>query len=496
MRSSLVIATGIFVLLLGLTPGIAKGQGEDLYNDDILHEIRFTGFDTTRLDGSKKYQPVALSIDGTTIDSIGVKEKGNTSNGVPNLKVPLKIKTNKYVKGREYDGVREFTLHNNYQDPTMMREKITYEVCRDMGLLALRTAYARVYINDEYWGLYTVVEGKDELFEHRLGNDDADAIETLDLAWMCYLGENQADYENEDLPRYKLENGNGETAWPRFIRMLKTVSEASDEEFIETASRHLNLRDFYTYIAVNVYLMNFDSYIAFNGNQIYAFDSTQKVWQVVPWDFNASINLWTPESNQVWAASYPMIPRSVENGCIASRIATVPEARAYYLEAMCRISQTLCDPTTMDARIDLLRDQIRTAVHDDWRKVSSSEEFDRTIGLGHFEEYEGLKTFFRDRSVRIAEELRSTNHQCGIASVTDQRNTNDADITLSIVGTDLLLRSERKVARADIYDVAGRRVITITDPQSPINIRTLSSGIYLVLVEGETPWSAPIVVRR
>ena len=178
MRSSLVIATGIFVLLLGLTPGIAKGQGEDLYNDDILHEIRFTGFDTTRLDGSKKYQPVALSIDGTTIDSIGVKEKGNTSNGVPNLKVPLKIKTNKYVKGREYDGVREFTLHNNYQDPTMMREKITYEVCRDMGLLALRTAYARVYINDEYWGLYTVVEGKDELFEHRLGNDDADAIET------------------------------------------------------------------------------------------------------------------------------------------------------------------------------------------------------------------------------------------------------------------------------------------------------------------------------
>ena len=86
----------------------------------------------------------------------------------------------------DYDGIKEFTLHMNFQDPTMLREKLTYDICEEMGLFSLRTAFAKVYINNVYWGLYTLVEGKDEMYKHQFGNRSSDAIESLDFGDMCY----------------------------------------------------------------------------------------------------------------------------------------------------------------------------------------------------------------------------------------------------------------------------------------------------------------------
>lgn len=39
-----------------------------------------------------------------------------------------------------------------------------YKFIRDLGLLAPRTSYAKVYINEQYWGLYMLVESVDKTF--------------------------------------------------------------------------------------------------------------------------------------------------------------------------------------------------------------------------------------------------------------------------------------------------------------------------------------------
>ncbi|PJA09985.1 MAG: hypothetical protein COX70_00205 [Flavobacteriales bacterium CG_4_10_14_0_2_um_filter_32_8] len=41
----------------------------------------------------------------------------------------------------------------NFEDPTLMREKLTYDICNEMGLFSLRTAFTKVYINNVYWGV-------------------------------------------------------------------------------------------------------------------------------------------------------------------------------------------------------------------------------------------------------------------------------------------------------------------------------------------------------
>lgn len=75
-------------------------QGNSLFSDEVLHEIRFTNVDTSFFIQSKNYQMVTVSIDGTTISDIGFRKKGNISASHPNNKVPFKIKTNRYVDGQ------------------------------------------------------------------------------------------------------------------------------------------------------------------------------------------------------------------------------------------------------------------------------------------------------------------------------------------------------------------------------------------------------------
>ena len=53
----------------------------------------------------------------------------------------------------------------NVTDPTQIREAIAYQVYRDAGVPASRTAFSRVFLTirgqckDEYLGMYTIIAG-------------------------------------------------------------------------------------------------------------------------------------------------------------------------------------------------------------------------------------------------------------------------------------------------------------------------------------------------
>ena len=284
------LRTGLFIVLCALCSHASFAQntdGDELFNDNVLHEIRFESMDTNIFIQTKDYQRVKIIVDGNTVDSIGVKRKGNISGYSTTNKYGLKIKTNKYVSGKEYDGTKEFTLHMNYQDPSMLREKLNYELADELGLYSLRTSFAKVYLNDVYWGLYTVVEGKDEMYKQVFNNRGMDAIESFDFGDMCHLFSDPTEYDVDNnsngFPYYQLENGDANTAWINFEEMLDKANNTPNSSYISEVSNYLNLEDFFKYQALNVYLMNMDSYLAFKGNQIYVYDTTAQIWQVTPW---------------------------------------------------------------------------------------------------------------------------------------------------------------------------------------------------------------------
>ena len=61
-------------------------------------------------------------------------------------------------------GLKSFVLDNLVQDPSMLKERLTMAFFRRMGLPAPREAHARLYINNQFSGLYAIVEAIDKGF--------------------------------------------------------------------------------------------------------------------------------------------------------------------------------------------------------------------------------------------------------------------------------------------------------------------------------------------
>ena len=98
--------------------------------------------------------------------------KGNSSDFHPGDKKAFKIDFNKFKVGQNYYGLKKLNFSNCFKDPTFMREKLFFDLCRAHGVPAPRANYANVKYNGEDWGFYTLIEQIDDQFlDWRIGND-------------------------------------------------------------------------------------------------------------------------------------------------------------------------------------------------------------------------------------------------------------------------------------------------------------------------------------
>ena len=462
-----------------------SAQGLTLFSDNYIHEIRFTSVDTTTFIDTEDYQSVDMTFDGFQVDDIGLKQKGNISASHANNKMPFKVKTNKYVNGQEYDGIREFTLNNSFQDPSMMREKMTFDIASDMGFYSLRTAYAKVYMDNNYWGVYTIVEGKDEMYKHVFGNKDGDAVESTDFGNMCYYGTNRSDYQHPAVgDRYIVDNGDETSTWNRLIPMLDAANNTPNANYINTVSTAFNITDFARYQALNVYLLNFDSYIGFIGNQVYFYDETPDLWQVIPWDFNASFGLWN--TTNYGPASYPILPSPITNGCVASFISTNTTLKDIYLQTMCEFITYNGDTANINSTIDQWKAQIQSAVYSDWRKEFTNNDFNNATDYGYYvhnsESVPAMKTFAKDRFIKISQELADLNYSCATGLQGSKAKQQPINIfpnpTNNFINIELGEVENLEKVNYQLININGQLVQSGQLQSAKIDIQNLPSGFY------------------
>ncbi len=463
-----------------------SAQGLTLFNDNFLHEIHFNNVDTMIFINGETYQSVDMIVDGITTTNIGLKQKGNISASHGNNKLPFKIKTNEYINGQEFDGIREFTLNNSFQDPSMMREKMTYDLSGELGLYTLRTAYAKVYMDNNYWGVYTIVEGKDEMFHHVFGNRSGDAIESTDFGNLCYEGDNKAYYYNSNLGDYIyiVDNGDDNTAWFRFINMLDKANNTTTN-YVSTVDDYLNITDFTKYQAMNVYLLNFDSYIGFVGNQLYYYDESVNIWQVIPWDFNASFGLWNTQFQNPF--SYPILPTDISNGCVADNIQTDASLQNLYYSTMCNLTSTIIDTSVINTKVDNWKTQIQAAIYLDWRKEFSNTDFDNATDYGYYfhnnEQVPAIKSFTKDRFETITTALQNINFNCTNSTASTVPNKTNLKISPNPTTDRIYLDFDENLWETsinyEIINLTGQIQQKGKTENDTVNISRLNNGMYI-----------------
>ncbi|HNZ43219.1 MAG TPA: CotH kinase family protein [Bacteroidales bacterium] len=228
-----------------------------------------------------------VTVDGKMLHNIGVRYKGYSSFDPDAVKSPFNIDLEYNYNNQNIQGYTKLKLSNVIQDPSFVREVLSYEIARKYVPASLAN-FANVYVNDTLLGLYTNVEAVDKLFvDRRFGHKDNSffkgAPENLIIpngqnANLAYHGPDTTSYK----PYYKLESDDSETSWTDLLRLIDILN--NDVSKIDTI---LNVDRTLWMHALNYVFVNLDSYIGYCQNYYLYMDDFGRFNPIV-WDFNMS----------------------------------------------------------------------------------------------------------------------------------------------------------------------------------------------------------------
>lgn len=225
-------------------------------------------------------------VNGETFDSVGVRFKGFSSYRRKFKKNPMNVKLDYVQKKADYGKYETLKLSNGNLDPSWMREVLAYKIARKY-MVAPKSNYAQVFVNNKYYGLFGNTENVDGKFGKRKFNAKESCVVVKGNApggpfsghrsSLQYLGNDSTLYMNA----YELDSEYGWTELMELTRILK--NEPAKIESI------LNLDGAIWMLAFNNILINLDSYSDFQQN-FYLIQDKNGRFHFVPWDLNLAFD--------------------------------------------------------------------------------------------------------------------------------------------------------------------------------------------------------------
>nr|NQU90145.1 CotH kinase family protein [Bacteroidota bacterium] len=226
-----------------------------------------------------------------TIENIGFRLRGNTSR--QSAKKSFKVSFNTYESGRKYYGLEKMNLNGEHNDPTVARSKICWDLCRALEIPAPRSTHVRVYINNNYHGLYINVEHIDEEFaESRFRNQDGNLFKCLYPATLEYLGDDPNLYKYEGGGRsYALKTNTAIGDYTDLANFIDILNNTPLDNLPYELEKVFNVQDYLKVAAMDVVTANWDGYI-YNKNNFYLYHNTASdKFEYIPYDLDNTFGI-------------------------------------------------------------------------------------------------------------------------------------------------------------------------------------------------------------
>lgn len=273
-------------------------KGVNLFNDSIVHEIRISFpqefwkdsllrnrhiKDSTYV---SKYLQCNATIDGKPMYACGIRYKGESSyQFYPGDKKSFRLKFNAFIKKQRYDGVKGVSLNNNFKDPSMMREKLILDYCKKNRLTGQRSSFVKVYINNTYFGLYTMLENiNGDFLKRNYGTKKGHFVQGKPRASFKDLGNDTLEYKRS----YTYKN------MDKTVReMMKLIHSISSGENLEN---YVDVQEMYKQFIVSNFFMNIDAYNMYFRHNFFLFKpKKQDLFHWINYDYNYSFGAWSPD---------------------------------------------------------------------------------------------------------------------------------------------------------------------------------------------------------
>src|SRR5699024_1654313 len=261
---------------------------------------------TFRKDGEKEYIHADITIDGTLIEDVGLRLKGNSTlqslrgnsmgggmgpGGMTQLsednpeELPWLISFDEYEEGRAYQGMTEIALRPAASGSDVaINEALALELTAESGQVTQDYTFSSVTVNGGENAARIVVDTPDEQWANALGSGvlyKARADGSLD-----YVGDDPTDYEDS----FKQINAEGAYDLQPVMTLMKFLNESTDEEFVEELDDYVDTESFAKYLATQEILSNNDAMDGPGNNNYLWYDTTEKQFTVLSWDLNMALS--------------------------------------------------------------------------------------------------------------------------------------------------------------------------------------------------------------
>ena len=278
--------------------GSPPAYASRLFDSSRVHtiNIQMNDWGTFVQNASKEeYVSCTVEIDGETFSHIGLRAKGNNSLHLAEdyglSRYSLKLEFDQFRDDGNYHGLDKLSLDASFQDNSYLKTYMAYDMMHFMGVPTPLCSYVWVTVNGVDWGLFLAIEEPEEAFARRnFGNEHGKLYkpdyrslddENADIA-LKYIDDSPDSYPGIfDNAKFTVTPSDQ----TRLIEALKTLSTGKN---LETA---VNVDEVLRYFTVQVFVMNWDSYIGHTGHNYFLYEE-DGLLSILPWDYNLAFGTY------------------------------------------------------------------------------------------------------------------------------------------------------------------------------------------------------------
>jgi spore coat protein H len=267
-----------------------------------------------------------------------------------------------------YQGAREIHLNAEYKDCSLIRNKLSFDFFKSIGVIAPDSKHIFLNLNGKPEGIYLQIESVDEQFFQKrnyplgaifyavdgdanfslLSDLDKDVKESLDLGYEMKYG------TPDDVGHLQ-----------QLIYKINTLSKSDFEETIQT---YINVNQYLRWLAGVIFTQNYDGFV---HNYSLIRNNTSGQFEVSPWDYDGT---WGRDVNGK-EMEYDYV-RIEGFNTLTARLLDIPTFRKEYRRILEDILSTEFSEEKLKPKIEELHATLRPFVLKDLYVKHQISKFD------------------------------------------------------------------------------------------------------------------------
>ncbi len=252
---------------------------------------------------------VFISPLGTdTVENVGFRLRGNTSRGAP--KKSYKVSFNAFEEDQSWEGLKKMNLNGEHNDPSAMRARLAWECLRDAGVPVSRSTHVKLFINGEYYGLYSNTEHIDgEWLEKRFDHAHGNLWKCTYPANLAFISNNPEAYKFtpswSDQRVYELKTNNLNDDYSSLAEFIDVLNNTPMDELPCALEAIFDVDAYLKTAAGEILFGHWDNYIG-NKNNFYLYErTTDGRLMYIPYDMDNTAGIqwfgeWTDRDIYSW----------------------------------------------------------------------------------------------------------------------------------------------------------------------------------------------------